>query len=76
MKFDESEVRRKIRSKIIRYRKEAGKTQEEVAKYVGKNSKTVASWEQGYSLPDLETFLMLARFYNKSVEEMFGLDDE
>lgn len=75
MKFDESEVRRKIRSKITRYRKEAGKTQEDVAKYVGKNSKTVASWEQGYSLPDIETFLKLAIYYNKSVSEMFDLDD-
>ena len=76
MKFDESEVRRKIRAKIIRYRKEAGRTQEDVAIYVGKKPKTIASWEQGYSLPDIETFLKLAKYYNKSVSEMFNIEEE
>ena len=76
MKFDENAIRTAIRKRLILCRKQAGLTQEEVGKVVGKSSNAVASWEQGYSLPSLDNFLKLARFYNKSLEYMFGEVDE
>ena len=76
MKFDDNEIRQKIRKKLIHCRREAGVTQAEVGKAVGKSPTAVASWEQGYSLPDIETYLKLIKFYDKSIEYMFNLDAE
>lgn len=75
MKIDDSAVRTAIRKRLVICRKEAQLTQSEVGKAVGKSPQAVACWEQGYSLPDLETFLKLARFYGKSLEYMFGEED-
>lgn len=76
MKFDDTAIRTGIRQRLILCRKEAGLTQAEVGKKVGKSPQAVASWEQGYSLPDLETFLRLTRLYEKTLEYMFGDTDE
>lgn len=76
MKFDDNEIRQKIRKKLIHCRREAGATQAEVGKAVGKSPTAVASWEQGYSLPDIETYLKLTKFYDKPIEYMFDLDAE
>ena len=76
MKKEDSEIRKKIRRKLIILRQEAGVTQADVGAAVGKSPTAVASWEQGYSLPDIETYLMLCKYYGKSLEYMFNLDIE
>ena len=76
MKLEDSEIRQKIRKKLIHCRREAGLTQAEVGKAVGKSPTAVASWEQGYSLPDIETYLRLTKLYEKSIDYMFNLDAE
>lgn len=75
MKHEDSEIRAKIRKKLIYCRSEAGATQAEVGAAVGKSPTAVASWEQGYSLPDIETYLKLMKYYDKDIEYMFNLDD-
>ena len=74
-RFDDTAIRTAIRKRLILCRKETGLTQGEIGSIVGKSTHAVGSWEQGYSLPDLETFLKLARFYGKSLEYMFGEED-
>lgn len=74
MKTDE-EIRNDIRDVLIKLRKENGLTQEEVAVLVEKKPTTIASWEQGLSLPNVQTLYRLAEYYHKSLEYMYG-DEE
>ena len=66
------EVRTIIRNRLIECRLEANLTQKEVGDIVGKKPTTVASWEQGMSLPDIETLYNLTKYYGKSLKYMFG----
>ena len=66
------DLRDKIRNVLIECRLEANLTQSDVGKIVGKTKTAVASWEQGISLPDITTLYRLSKYYNKSLEYMFG----
>lgn len=66
------EVRAIIRNRLIECRLEANLTQKEVGDIVGKKPTTVASWEQGMSLPDIETLYKLTKYYGKTLKYMFG----
>lgn len=76
MTFNDTEIRNAIRRRLILCRKEAGLTQGELGKLIEKSRNAVGSWEQGYSLPDLETFLKLTKLYGKTLDYMFGDIDE
>ena len=65
------ELRENIRQNVISLRKSKGLSQIDIALLVGKKSTTVASWEQGISLPDVTTLYRLAHFYNKSMEYFY-----
>lgn len=76
MEYNDTEVRSAIRRRLIFCRKEAGLSQAEVGEIVGRSRNAVGSWEQGLSLPDLDTFLKLTKYYQKSLSFMFGDTDE
>ena len=65
-------IKGKVRNILIECRKEKGLTQEQVGKIVDKKKTTVASWEQGLSSPDIETLYRLAKYYGKSISQMYG----
>ena len=65
-------LRNKIRQTLIDLRKEKNLTQTEVGIIVGKSKNAVASWEQGLSLPDVATLYRLSKYYEKTLEYMFG----
>ena len=69
---DEEKLKNKIRTILIECRNERKMTQTDVGKIVGKSKTAVASWEQGISLPDITTLYRLSKYYNKSLEYMFG----
>ena len=48
----------------------AGKTQEEAGKYVGKSKMTIRSYESYKSKPDVETAMKIAEFYGMSVDDI------
>ena len=75
MKFDDTAIRTAIRKRLILCRKEAGLTQAEVGTIVDKKPQTIGSWEQGYSLPSLEDFLKLTKYYGKTIAYMYGEED-
>lgn len=56
-------------------RKEAGYTQEELAKMIGKTRSAVAGYESENKEPDLETLARLAQIFKVSVEYLMGLSD-
>lgn len=69
------EMRDKIRKTLIACRVEKQLTQSEVGKAVGKSKNAVASWEQGYSLPDAVTLFQLSKLYGKTIEYMYGEEE-
>ena len=71
MKTDE-EIREGIKKALIAAREEKGLTQSELSKIINKTPTAVASWEQGLSLPNLQTLYRLATYYGKTLDYMFG----
>ena len=74
MKTDD-EIRNWIKNALIAAREEKGLTQLELSKIINKTPTAVASWEQGLSLPNLQTLYRLATFYGKTLDYMFGDPD-
>ena len=69
---EDSEIKGKIRSILIKCRMEHKLTQEEVGRIVGKSKNAVASWEQGLSMPDAITLHKLATYYKKDMNFIYG----
>lgn len=65
-------LRNRIKDILIECRAEKDVTQTEVGKAVGKSKNAVASWEQGLSLPDIVTLHRLAKYYGKTLAQMYG----
>lgn len=66
------EVRNKVMNTLIECRKEKGISQKELAQVVDLKETTVASWEQGKSLPSIDMLYKLAKYYNKTMNYMYG----
>lgn len=69
-------IRDNVRNHLIELRIENGLTQTDVGKIVGKSKNAVGSWEQGLSLPDIQTLYRLSLYYRKTLEYMCGLEDK
>lgn len=68
-------LRENIRKNLIYLRIINGLTQTDVAEIVGKKKTTVATWEQGKSLPDLQTLYRLSIYYGKELEYFYHTDE-
>lgn len=66
------DIKDAIRQTLIELRTERNMTQTDVGKIVGKSKTAVASWEQGKSMPDAETLWRLSRYYEKTIDYMYG----
>lgn len=69
-------IRTNVMDILIECRKEKGLTQKELAKAIDSKETTVASWEQGKSLPSIQMLYRLAKYYNKSIGYMYGEEKE
>lgn len=78
MKIDETkdELRENIRKNLIELRKKKGLSQLDIAELVDKKSSSVASWEQGISLPDVTTLYRLSLYYNVLMEYFYKNHNE
>ena len=72
--MNDYEVRQIVQNRLVECRIEANLTQKEVGDLVGKKPTTVASWEQGKTLPDIDTLYRLTKYYGKTLSYMFGED--
>lgn len=72
----DQQMRENIRQILIECRTERELTQTDVGKIVGKSKNAVASWEQGLSLPDIVTLYRLANYYGKSLDYMYGEEEQ
>ncbi len=53
-------------------RLKSNKTQQEVAKLIGRTQQVIGHWETGYSQPDANTLFLLCDIYGQSIDEAFG----
>jgi len=60
-----------ITNKVFEFRKEANVTQEDLAKVVKVSRQTIIAIEKGNYIPSLLLGIKIARFFKKSVEEVF-----
>ena len=65
-------IRNNIRDALIECRAEKDISQAELSKAIGVPAPTIASWEQGISLPNLQTLYRLAKYYQKTMDYMYG----
>ena len=70
--MNDYEITQIVRNRLIQCRLEANLTQKEVGLIVNKKPTTVASWEQGMSMPDIDTLYTLTKYYGKTLNYMFG----
>ena len=72
MERSDDEIREKIRQNLKMYRKAKDLTQEQLSALVGLPPTTVASWEQGKSLPSVQMLYHLSKLYGLTMDEMYG----
>lgn len=75
MMLSDKEINDIVRKHLIECRKERHLTQTDVGLIVDKKKTTVATWEQGKAMPDIETLYRLTKYYNKTLAFMFGEED-
>lgn len=57
---------------IVRYRKEQGLTQEELAEQLGLSFQAVSKWENAQSMPDISLLPALSKTLQISVDKLLG----
>ena len=57
-------------SNLKRLRKNAKLTQEELAERLNVTRQTVAKWETGESLPDIDSCIAMSRLYNITIDDL------
>lgn len=55
---------------ITNLRRKHGITQEALAEFIGVTKASVSKWETGQSLPDIQTLLLLATYYDVTLDEL------
>ena len=60
-----------INNKVLSLRKQKGVTQEELAENLGVSRQTVIAIEKGNYVPSLLLGIKIAKFFKKSVEQVF-----
>ena len=63
-----------IGAAIRRLRLEHGETQQQLGEFLGYGATTIANYEKGYRLPDLETFLEMAIHYDAELKDFTAPD--
>ncbi len=65
-------MREILAGNVVRYRKDLGLTQEDLAKRLGITFQAVSKWETGQTVPDTLLLPALARELNVSVDKLLG----
>ena len=60
----------KIGEFLKQLRKDKGLTQEQLAEHFYVSSRTVSRWETGTNMPDIQTLIELASFYDVDIREI------
>jgi putative transcriptional regulator len=60
-----------LKNRLEEFRKEKGISQEELAEFLEVSRQTISSLENGRYNPSILLAFRIARFFNKSIEEIF-----
>jgi transcriptional regulator with XRE-family HTH domain len=71
MEKTKDELREIIRENLVDLRKKKGVSQLDISIIIDKKSSSVASWEQGISLPDVTTLYRLSLYYKVAMEYFY-----
>lgn len=66
----------KVGAKISELRKSAGLSQEELAERLYVTRQAISKWENGTSVPSIDTLCEISRMFEISFEEILGLFDK
>lgn len=66
----DKEYRDLLAENIVRYRKESGMTQLELAEHLQYSNKSISKWERGESAPDIITLIHMAELFGVSVDDL------
>lgn len=61
-----------IGNNIMKYRRQLGITQEQLAKYIGVSKSSVSKWETNTTYPDIVFLPQLAALFNVTLDELMG----
>jgi len=64
-----------IAERLIKFRKEKGLSQEELADKLGLSRQAVSKWERAEASPDTDNLICLARIYGVSLDELLNTAD-
>ncbi|HPF52598.1 MAG TPA: helix-turn-helix transcriptional regulator [Draconibacterium sp.] len=64
-----------MKNKVKFHRVMLDKTQEELANAIGVSRQTIHAIEKNKFVPSVQTAMLLAKYFNLSVEEIFELED-
>lgn len=73
--MNKDKIREIIRLNLINLRVNKGITQADLAAELDKGKTTIASWEQGLSLPDVTTLYELSKFYRVDMDYFYNEND-
>ena len=62
--------------KILELRKEKGVTQTELGNAIGVGAYTISKWERGKFVPDIESLIALANYFECSIDYLVGREDD
>ena len=63
----------KVGTRISEYRRAAGLSQEELADMLFVTRQALSKWENGTSIPSIDTVYMLSKIFSVSFEQILGL---
>lgn len=66
----------KVGERIAKYRKKSGLSQGELADKLYVTRQALSKWENGLSVPSVDTLIELCRMFSVSFEEILGLFEE
>lgn len=65
-----------IGKNITNLRKEHNLTQEELANIINVSPKTISSYENNRSLPNIEILILLAKSFNTNINDILGINED
>ncbi len=74
--MEETSMTLEIAERLIKLRKQHGLSQEELADQLGVSRQAVSKWERAESSPDTDNLIALAKLYNISLDELFGINKD
>ncbi len=69
-------IKEQISKNLLKYRKEAGLTQKELAEKLGVKNSAVSNWENNLNSIDIETLAKACEIFGISINDMYKTQEE